>query len=198
MIFEEKEDISLDANKNWMIYFLIKNNEVVYVGQTTQNLIRPFSHKDKDFDTVKIIYQAEDKELLNKNEEFYIKKYSPKYNKTFNSNGYSDSLINHMFEVEKIKYLTQYYMTREQINDELLKYKVQPLTKKEFKKLYKSGFYLYDKQYLMDPDSLMKLITQRIHPENTKIAITSNIKKTKKNNFADTVNELLKQFEIPK
>lgn len=74
MIFEEKEDLTLDATRNWIIYFLIKNKEVVYVGQSTQNVLRPFSHKDKDFDTVKIIYQGEDKNLLNQNEEFYIKK----------------------------------------------------------------------------------------------------------------------------
>ena len=40
------------------VYFLLKDNEVVYVGQTAQGIVRLFSHRDKDFDEIKIIYEA--------------------------------------------------------------------------------------------------------------------------------------------
>ncbi len=66
------------------IYFLIKDEEVVYIGKTTAGLKRPFSHLDKDFDTIKIIDCAED-DLGNK-EDYYISKYYPIYNKSMNSN----------------------------------------------------------------------------------------------------------------
>lgn len=62
------------------IYYLLKNEEVVYVGQTTQGLSRPFSHiHDKDFDEVKIIGCKNDD--LNSKEAKAITKYKPKYNK---------------------------------------------------------------------------------------------------------------------
>lgn len=65
-----------------MIYFLLDNNVVVYVGQTKQGILRPLSHKDKKYDTIKILY-CDEKEL-NRLEDRYITKYRPKYNKTLN------------------------------------------------------------------------------------------------------------------
>lgn len=63
------------------IYYLLKNDEVVYVGQTRQGLLRPFCHiRDKDFDEVKIIECK--KEELDSKEAEAISKYTPKYNKT--------------------------------------------------------------------------------------------------------------------
>lgn len=83
MIFEENDiAITISKYQNIFIYFLLKDNVVVYVGQTKQGLIRPLIHKDKDFDTIKIIYCSE-KELDNF-EDKYITKYKPKYNKTVN------------------------------------------------------------------------------------------------------------------
>lgn len=65
--------------QNTFIYFLIKGDIVVYVGQTKIGLTRPFQHTNKDYDTVKIIYCNE--EELDMMENNYIAKYKPKYNK---------------------------------------------------------------------------------------------------------------------
>lgn len=84
MKFEENADstIFVGENPKCFIYFLIYKDEVVYVGQTKNGLQRPFSHKDKIFDTVKLIY-CEAKEL-DVTENIYIKKYKPIYNKELN------------------------------------------------------------------------------------------------------------------
>lgn len=60
------------------IYFLLLNDEVVYVGKTTQGIVRPYSHKNKKFDEIKII--AVDEYFLNISEEYFIVKYKPIYN----------------------------------------------------------------------------------------------------------------------
>ena len=80
--FEENECFRFDVPKinNSLVYFLLYNEEVVYVGQTVQGLVRPLSHKDKVFDSVAVISVPED--LLTAVEDYYISKYTPKYNKT--------------------------------------------------------------------------------------------------------------------
>lgn len=83
MKFSENADFSinyLSEVKKSFIYFLIFNGEVVYVGKTTQGLCRPFSHKDKVFDTVSILYC--NNEDLENTECKFILKYLPKYNST--------------------------------------------------------------------------------------------------------------------
>ena len=67
-----------------MIYFLIKNNEVVYVGQSKNGISRIFFHKytKKDFDNLYFI-NCKEKELSTL-ENYYITKYKPLYNKTLN------------------------------------------------------------------------------------------------------------------
>lgn len=74
--------ITLPNYKKVFIYFLLNGNEVVYVGQTKQGIARPLSHKDKDFNTIKILYCKEDE--LDKLEDKYIMKYRPVYNKACN------------------------------------------------------------------------------------------------------------------
>jgi hypothetical protein len=80
MNFEE-DDIAItipDFGKTF-IYFLLLENKVVYVGQTRCGLYRPLSHRDKMFDTIKIIPCSErDLEIL---ENKYILKYRPIHNK---------------------------------------------------------------------------------------------------------------------
>lgn len=183
MQFEENPDLILDATKNYLIYFLLQNNDVVYVGQTTQNVLRPFAHKDKIFNSVAIIYQTEDKDELDKLEEFYIKKYTPKYNKVFNQDGYANEVVNDLFQLEKIRNFSRYYFTREEINKMLRKDGLCELSKKEYKKLPYLGFNTFEKLTLMDPLSYMKLMKLRIQP----IQLT----KKSKINFSDTVNEIL-------
>lgn len=84
MKFEETEGIiTIPIYQNTFVYYLMKNNEVVYVGQTKKGLTRPLTHfKDKDFDEIKIQYcDAHDLDLL---EDKMIKKYNPKYNVAIN------------------------------------------------------------------------------------------------------------------
>ena len=82
--FEEGDiAITVPSFNKCFIYFLIKDEVVVYVGQTQKGLIRPFAHQyDKEYDEIKIIY-CEQKEL-DMLEDKYIKKYQPIYNKTVN------------------------------------------------------------------------------------------------------------------
>ena len=51
---------------------------MVYVGQTKAGLYRPFSHKDKKYDNVKVIPCKLNE--LNTLEQQFIEKYKPRYN----------------------------------------------------------------------------------------------------------------------
>ena len=63
------------------VYFLVKENEVVYIGKTTcANRIE--GHKNKDYDYVYFIPTT--KSVYSKLELNLIRKYSTKYNKTHN------------------------------------------------------------------------------------------------------------------
>ena len=81
MKFEEKEELEIPIEKLFspMIYFLIKNNEVVYVGQSKKGINRPYQHFQlKDYDCFKFINCNEkDLDFLETN---YIIKYKPIYN----------------------------------------------------------------------------------------------------------------------
>ena len=63
-----------------IIYFLLKNGEIVYVGQSyTLKTKRPWSHSDKDYDEM-LIYPVQDKTQLSALETYLIYKLNPKYN----------------------------------------------------------------------------------------------------------------------
>lgn len=65
--------------ENPCVYFLIKNNEIIYIGQTIRIKQRIYEHlKEKDFDNYFCLYVSQD-ELLKK-ERFYIEKFTPKLN----------------------------------------------------------------------------------------------------------------------
>ena len=69
-------------NRNCFIYFLMKDNNLVYIGKSNNGILgRINSHiKDKDFDSA--YYTAiSSEELLDEYEKKYIVKYKPKYNK---------------------------------------------------------------------------------------------------------------------
>ncbi len=69
--------------EKWYIYFLIKGDEIVYVGQTTIGATRVMAHRDKDFDYVTLTEVVDrDVEYLNNLEAMYIVKFSPIYNST--------------------------------------------------------------------------------------------------------------------
>lgn len=81
MKFDENchKTIEVPKHGSTFIYYLLKDGEVVYVGQTRKGLSRPFMHDgEKDFDEVKII-ECELHEL-NVLESIAIEKYQPKQN----------------------------------------------------------------------------------------------------------------------
>lgn len=82
MKFEEENCIELPKYQDTFVYFLLKDNEVVYVGQTQSGISRPISHKDKDYDCIKLKY-CKDYDLNDIEGEFILK-YRPKYNKSHN------------------------------------------------------------------------------------------------------------------
>lgn len=65
-----------------LIYFLLNEGEVVYVGQTNNGLRRPFSHRDKEFTEIKFFFCPSQE--LDYWEDCYIQKYDPIYNKQSN------------------------------------------------------------------------------------------------------------------
>lgn len=86
MIFSEDNCETLVPKPNNFIYFLLDKNDVVYVGQTTQGVLRPLSHKNKKYDTIKIKYCREGQ--LDVLEDEFIAKYNPKYNKKINQSAF--------------------------------------------------------------------------------------------------------------
>ena len=87
MRFEEKTKNKFKKEEvcGSMIYFLLKNNNVVYVGQSKEGMNRIYFHKfsKKDFDNFCFI-NCNIKEL-DELENYYIMKYKPKYNKALNT-----------------------------------------------------------------------------------------------------------------
>ena len=62
------------------IYFLLKDNKIVYIGQTTNGLSRILSHKDKDYDSYSFFPFL--KHNLDYIESINIIHYKPIYNKS--------------------------------------------------------------------------------------------------------------------
>lgn len=80
MKFEEHDKtINITSIPSTFVYFLLDHGDVVYVGQTTQNISRPYSHRQsKKYDEIYILPCS--KEELDCIEGYYIDKYMPKYN----------------------------------------------------------------------------------------------------------------------
>lgn len=73
------------------IYFLIKNNEIVYVGQTIDLYARLSAHsREKDFDAYSFVECNIDE--LDALEILYIVKFKPKYNTRLPNNPYFKTL----------------------------------------------------------------------------------------------------------
>ena len=68
--------------KSYVVYFLIKNSELVYVGRTNNFFWRISGHQEdgKDFDDFRIM-EIECKETVVFVEKFYVTTYKPKLNK---------------------------------------------------------------------------------------------------------------------
>lgn len=83
MKFEEKNFRKLEKVSDIFVYLLIKNGEVIYVGQTQNGIISPYKHKyNKDFDDIYLIECKENE--LDYLQDKYIKKYCPIYNRDLN------------------------------------------------------------------------------------------------------------------
>lgn len=80
-MFNEKNIKYFDlSNDTYYIYFLLKDNQVVYIGQTNNIFNRIKGHqKNKEFNNVAYITTTKDK--ANYLENYYIIKYEPFYNK---------------------------------------------------------------------------------------------------------------------
>ena len=99
-------------NRNCFIYFLLKDDNLVYVGKSNNNIFaRINSHiKDKEFDSA--YYTAiSSEELLDEYEKKYIVKYKPKYNKQL---FYRDVAMN----ILDLKTLIVYYWSKSDIIQE--------------------------------------------------------------------------------
>src|SRR5690625_394111 len=72
------------------IYFLLKDEKVVYVGKTKNVKRRLNEHKGKVFDDYKLLKCTSDESSFL--EDKYITKFDPKYNNSLNSKGEYKSL----------------------------------------------------------------------------------------------------------
>ena len=105
-ILSKRNDISMDQ---WMkpgIYFLINENEIVYIGKARHPYRRIPDHKYNgiSFDSVFILNSEKDK--LTEIEKQYITHYKPKYNKMHNLNqqrGETTRLNMHLYIAPKDK-----------------------------------------------------------------------------------------------
>ncbi len=79
MKFEESGCKKIERLRETFVYFLLKDEEVIYVGQTKAGISRLSAHGDKDYDEIYVMY-CDDSEL-DYLEDKYITKYKPKYNK---------------------------------------------------------------------------------------------------------------------
>lgn len=85
MIFEERDFVELPLIEKDIIYFLLQDDEVVYVGQSKSGCKRPYEHlSSKQFNKIMVVNC--DEKGLDRLEDFFIRKYSPKYNKILNNN----------------------------------------------------------------------------------------------------------------
>ena len=86
MKFEEESKFCLFKKDFFepMVYFLVKNKEVVYVGKSDRGMIRinEHSYTEKDFDSFYFVNCKLEK--LKNMENYYILKYKPKYNRNIN------------------------------------------------------------------------------------------------------------------
>ena len=95
--------------KGNFVYRLIHNNEIIYIGKSTQINVRLTHHlRDKDFDTVEVI-QFDNEVDMCISEIYFINKYRPRLNKEFI---YSDAKSMSLKELDSILWINiDYYYT---------------------------------------------------------------------------------------
>lgn len=107
MDFIDKDSIikaSIKIEKSLIgVYFLIKDNTIVYVGQTTKGLFRVNQHiYDKDFDSY-FFLECKLNEL-NSIETQYIIMFKPKYNKTYGNIYTLNQIKNTLKRLDKVNH----------------------------------------------------------------------------------------------
>jgi hypothetical protein len=71
----------MKANKRHFVYLLEKNNQVIYVGRSSNLYSRLMSHKsNKDFDSIKLIEYIDRSQMVDA-EFYFIKYHNPVLNK---------------------------------------------------------------------------------------------------------------------
>lgn len=121
-----------------MIYFLTKDNEVVYVGQSKQGMNRIYFHKfsKKDFDSFYFINC--DIEKLDELESYYILKYLPKYNKSLEK--YSKDLISYTnFYYNQYEFNKAPRLNYKEAKEQIIKNKLYDIKFKSFIYLNKTN-----------------------------------------------------------
>lgn len=94
--------------KGNFVYRLIHNNEIIYIGKSTQINVRLTHHlRDKDFDTVEVI-QFDNEVDMCISEIYFINKYKPRLNKEFI---YSDVKSMSLKELDSILWMNIGYYT---------------------------------------------------------------------------------------
>ena len=116
------------------IYFLINNDEVIYVGQTKNGLKRILQHGDKFFNKYSFIEKPI--EALDYWEDYYIMKYQPKYNNSYNHNRLSLNSAYNQLKYYVKSYINMFefpeYIEKKGIEIKMFK-NVPTITKEDFK-----------------------------------------------------------------
>ncbi len=123
----------IPANIKNAIYFLVDNNEVVYVGKTKNGIKRITQHTNKNFNSFGFIEYKENE--LDYYEDFYIMKYQPKYNNTYSCYRASLNGCYSKLSSKIRKYINIFefanYIEKEKIDIKKFK-NISTITKKDF------------------------------------------------------------------
>lgn len=123
--YHEKSKNKVKGN---FVYRLIHNNEIIYIGKSTQINVRLTHHlRDKDFDTVEVI-QFDNEVDMCISEIYFINKYKPRLNKEFI---YSDVKSMSLKELDSILWMNigyyTNYLNNENNENEIKKLMIQKL-----------------------------------------------------------------------
>jgi len=136
MNIEESFDFEFKIEKEnkVFIYFLFNNESLVYIGKTINGFSRPFSHYDKIFNKIKVIFCKKDElDLL---ETKYICKYKPQYNRAIYEYISLENIKEKKLKPMRIKTTcSELSKLMKELDIEILNYNGKCVIKKEF--LYK-------------------------------------------------------------
>ena len=123
----------IPANIKNAIYILYDEDEVVYVGQTTNGLTRLLNHGNKKYNKFSFIEKEE--EDLDYYEDLYIMKFQPKYNIHYNKYrmSFNSAYNNLKYNIKKNMNIFDFAEYIKKLNIETKKFKnINTITKKDF------------------------------------------------------------------